>query len=71
MTNLLTNLIPHLPLTSPHAYLDPGSGSYIIQILLATLLGGLFLVKVYWQKIVAFVQGIFSKKQDQDHDETR
>jgi hypothetical protein len=35
-------------------YLDPGSGSYIIQILLAALLGGAFAIKMYWRKIKSF-----------------
>ena len=34
------------------AYLDPGTGSYLIQILLAALLGGAFAVRMYWKKIV-------------------
>ena len=36
------------------AYLDPGSGSYIIQILIGTLLGGFFAIKIYWRKIKAY-----------------
>lgn len=41
----------------PAAYLDPGSGSLIIQVLLAVALGGGYLVKVYWKKIKAFFSG--------------
>ena len=37
-----------------YAYLDPGTGSYIIQILVAGLLGALFMLKVYWGRIVGF-----------------
>ena len=36
------------------AYLDPGTGSYIFQILLAGLVGALFMLKMYWRKIVWF-----------------
>ena len=39
------------------AYLDPGSGSFILQILLASFLGALFVVRTYWQKILAFFRG--------------
>lgn len=35
-------------------YLDPGSGSYILQILLAALLGSAFAIKMYWKKLVSF-----------------
>ena len=40
-----------------YAYLDPGSGSYILQILMGTLLGASYLVKVYWDKIKSFFSG--------------
>jgi hypothetical protein len=30
-----------------HAYLDPGSGSFILQLLLAAILGGAFLLRSY------------------------
>jgi len=36
------------------AYLDPGSGSYIIQVLFGLLFGASYLVKVYWGKIKSF-----------------
>ena len=37
-----------------HAYLDPGTGSYILQLLIASLIGGLFVIKTYFQKIKSF-----------------
>ena len=45
------------PLIHGLAYLDPGSGSFILQILLASILGALFLVRSYWQKIISFFRG--------------
>ncbi len=39
---------------APRAYLDPGSGSYILQFLLATLVGGIFIIKLMWGRITAF-----------------
>ena len=33
------------------AYIEPGTGSLIIQSLIAGLTGGLFLIKTYWSKI--------------------
>ena len=35
------------------AYIDPGSGSYLLQILVAGLLGASFAVKRFWGNIVA------------------
>jgi len=42
-----------IPMIGTHPYLDPGSGSFILQILIATVVGSLFLVKVYWNKLKA------------------
>ena len=44
------------------AYLDPGSGSFILQILLATLLASLLFMKTFWRKVVGF----FKKPSAQD-----
>ena len=41
-------------LLKPLMYLDPGSGSFIIQMLLAGLLGVAVAVRIYWKKIVKF-----------------
>ena len=46
------------------AYLDPGSGSYLIQILIAALLGGGFAIKAFWKQITAFFARLFGKKQE-------
>jgi hypothetical protein len=45
-----------------HAYLDPGTGSYIFQILIASLLGAAFAIKVFWLRIKTFVVGLVSKR---------
>ncbi len=45
-----------------YAYLDPGSGSYLIQILLAGLFTVSAVLKMFWRKITAFVSGLFCKK---------
>jgi hypothetical protein len=50
-------------LLKPHAYLDPGSGSLILQVILASLLAIGFTLKVFWKKIVSFVNRILGKEQ--------
>lgn len=45
-----------------HAYLDPGSGSYLLQIIIAGLVGGLFTVKTFWFQIKSFFTNIFLNK---------
>lgn len=44
------------------AYLDPGSGSYMMQVLLASLIGGLYILKVYFKRIVERIKGLIPKK---------
>jgi hypothetical protein len=44
------------------AYIDPGSGSYIIQVIIAAFLGGAVAIKVFWQRIKNFFASRFSKK---------
>ena len=56
-------------LTKPQAYLDPGSGSYLIQLLIAGLLGGAFVIRAFWGKILTFVRGIFNRGEIDDDDE--
>lgn len=43
-----------------HAYLDPGTGSFIIQVLIAGFLGGVATIKLWWHKFI----GLFSKKKN-------
>lgn len=43
------------------AYLDPGSGSMIIQILVGGLAAVAVTAKLYWRRFT----GIFSRKKDQ------
>ena len=47
--------------TPAHAYLDPGTGSFIIQILLATVAGIGYLVRVFWNGIKNFFTSLFSR----------
>ncbi len=44
-------------LAKPPHYLDPGSGSMLIQILLAALLGAGVAIKIFWRSIKAFFTG--------------
>ena len=44
-----------------YAYLDPGTGSYFLQIIVATLLGAMYAIKQFWYKVKLFCINIFSK----------
>ena len=43
-----------------YAYLDPGTGSYIFQMIIAAVIGGLFAIKLFWAKVVLFFRNLFS-----------
>ena len=49
-----------------YAYLDPGTGSYILQIAIAAVLGGLFMIKPFFAKIKQVVRKIFFRKHEDD-----
>ena len=41
------------------AYLDPGTGSYIVQLAIGFLLGSLWAIKMGWHRIKAFLRKSF------------
>jgi hypothetical protein len=49
------------------AYLDPGSGSIIIQLILAALLGIGVFVRIQWSRI----KSLFGRKDSRDDDEDK
>ncbi len=52
---------------SPHLYLDPGSGSFLIQLLIASLLGLSVAIGASWSKIKGWL-GIKPKTTGEDVD---
>ena len=52
-----------------HAYLDPGSGSYILQLALAGLLGASLAVKIFWARIKVFLSNLSSKGKSEEQNE--
>ncbi len=52
-----------------YAYLDPGTGSYILQIILAVLAGLALTIKIYWTKVRAFFVNLFSKRSREGKDD--
>jgi hypothetical protein len=53
---------------TPLPYLDPGSGSFLIQLLIAALLGLAVAVRASWGKIKGWF-GIKPKTDEDDDDE--
>ena len=61
--------------STAHAYLDPGTGSFILQMLVASLLGVLLYIKLAWTSVKAFFYRVFSRgprpqvEQEEEGDE--
>ena len=53
--------------TNSSAYLDPGTGSFIIQSLIAFVIGGLFTLKIFFKNIKAFFYKHFTKREKDEH----
>ena len=49
-------------------YIDPGSGSYLVQMIIAGILGALFYFKNLWWKIKAFFT---RNKKEEDEDQKK
>ena len=59
---LIGIMIFHLLAATPaFAYLDPGTGSYILQILIAFVVGALFTIKPFFSKIKAVFARLIGK----------
>ena len=48
------------------AYIDPGSGSFIIQVIAGAVLGASVAVKMYWAQCRNFVAGLLGRKRGGD-----
>ena len=44
------------------AYLDPGTGSYVIQIVAAVFFGGIFVLKTFFIRITMFINSLLGGK---------
>lgn len=39
------------------AYIDPGSGSIVFQMIIAAIVGGVFTLKLFWKKLKRLLAG--------------
>ncbi len=49
-----------------HAYLDPGTGSMLLQLLLGGVAGALVVGKLYWSRVKEFFGGQTPSEPNQD-----
>ena len=63
ITSALAFFVILLTRQNAYAYLDPGTGSYVLQAAIAAVIGATFAVKMYWRRIKAFFSGLLTKKR--------
>jgi len=51
---------------SAFAYLDPGTGSYVFQIIIAGIVGSLFAVKMFWKRFIGFFKNDPVRKKEKN-----
>jgi len=56
--------------SAAHAYLDPGTGSILVQSLLAGIAGAVAVIGLYWQRVKAFFANRLRSSRDAKHDAT-
>jgi len=43
------------------AYIDPGTASYVFQVIAGAILGGVFLLRTYWTRVLTTVRALVSR----------
>jgi hypothetical protein len=56
--------------SAAHAYLDPGTGSILVQSLLAGIAGAVAVIGLYWQRVKAFFVNLRRSSRDAKPDAT-
>ena len=56
-------IIYFFSLTNAFAYLDPGTGSVILQAIIAAIAAASATVTFYWRKIKMKIKSLFTKKK--------
>lgn len=52
--------------TSAYAYLDPATGSYVVQVIIGVVVSSLYVLKMYWRRI----KGFFSIRSEKSTSES-
>jgi hypothetical protein len=66
---VVVTLSPFIVVSDLHAYIDPGTGSYVFQLVIAGLLAASFGIKAIWMRVINFLRSILrfnARKPHQD-----
>jgi len=66
MTGIICLMLLVVFPSKAYAYLDPGSGSYILQLILAGLLAASFTLKTFWKRVWIRIRALLANKKDTD-----
>tara|TARA_B100000989_G_scaffold274527_1_gene233402 strand:- start:1234 stop:1446 length:213 start_codon:yes stop_codon:yes gene_type:complete len=55
-------------ISNAYAYLDPGSGSIILQAILGFIAASLATISFYWSKLKIFLNKLFKKNKKSERD---
>jgi hypothetical protein len=59
-------------LSSPaYAYIDPGTGSMVIQAVAAAILGSLAFIKIFWRRLRTLFHPRNGRQAPAEHDDSR
>ena len=58
---LVTALLMVVTTKNAHAYIDAGSASFLLQMLVAVSISSLIAIKIFWHRLINIVSGYFSK----------
>jgi hypothetical protein len=61
LLTLTTLLILVLTTRPAEAYIDPGSASYVFQVLAGLALGAIFLLRTYWNRLITGIRSLVSR----------
>ena len=50
------------------AYLDPGTGSIILQVVIGVAVGGLFTITLFWHRVKTFFKNLFSRGEKHENE---
>jgi hypothetical protein len=61
---MLAHLLRSIPSGNLPSYLDPGTGSIVLQVIIAAGMSGLFLLGVFRKKLAAFFNRLAGRPQE-------
>jgi hypothetical protein len=59
------------PLADAYAYLDPGTGSFVLQMLLGGIAGMMVVARLYWEKLKLAIGRTFNRASSSEQTEKR